>query len=159
MFASPLDVPLARSQRAAFALTSGHTVAGVAAAASLPIVWTLPLLLALALSLWHALRHYAWRSAPGAISRLNLSSDGGLTLTRRDGRTVSGSLPAGGFVSCPLIVLHLPGARRWRAIAVVIPADAVDPDQHRRLRVWLNWRLPAAGPGQSGRRADNQGVG
>jgi toxin CptA len=85
-----------------------------------------------ALSLGIAL---AWRRRP--LVRLRGKADGTLELLRGDTwRTIQVSM---GSVALPgLIVLRWREGRRGQALA--LPGDALAPDAHRRLRIWLRWR-------------------
>jgi toxin CptA len=99
---------------------------------------------ALAGSLLLALGRHARRSTGAAVVEVALAQDGRVELRRRDGGSIQGRLLPSSFVSRPLVILNL-AADRWRpARAVLVPADAVAADDHRRLRVWLRWQPLAA---------------
>lgn len=107
---------------------------------------------ALGASLAVGLRRHARRWGPAAIVELELNGDGSVTLRRKDGRDVSGRLLASTFVSPRLVILNLATQARWLPLAVLVPADAVPPEDHRRLRVWLRWRGDLVLRAERGRR-------
>ncbi len=104
----------------------------------LDVPWWSKLLAAAAVSLQAVL---TWRGqvlprAPGAIHALSWQADGQWELTRRDGRAFTARLRRASFVHPALVILRFvadDGARH----AVLLPADAMDAELHRRLRVGL----------------------
>jgi hypothetical protein len=79
-----------------------------------------------------------------SIRRIVWQPEGECILVDRRGRTSSGHVLAGAFVSPFLASVSVRIGRRRRA--VVIARDAVDADAFRRLRMRLNISPPAARP-------------
>lgn len=153
-----MKLSLGPSSGLTWLLSGGHAAAAVLVLATLPLWLSLPACAALGASLMLALRRHARRSAAAAVVEVALRLDGRVDLRRRDGGCPQERLLPSSFVSPMLVILNLPG-KRWRPPrAVLVPADSVAPDDHRRLRIWLRWRAVPAdkddnGPG-FGRGAD-----
>jgi RNA polymerase sigma-70 factor (ECF subfamily) len=95
--------------------------------------------MALVTSLTFNLRRHALRSSVAAVVRVAVGPGEVVHLERRDGRHLQGRLLPSSFVSPALVILNL-AVGRWRLpLAVLVPADAVPRNEHRRLRVWLRW--------------------
>lgn len=149
------------SVRFAALMVLSHGAAGLGiVVAQLPI-WLKPALLAVVLcSAWRALRVNGWRTAGAAVVRVARRGDGRWELLRRDGRVTIGELHDDCYVHPLLAVVGVRDG--WRTVFVPVPVDALRPDAHRRLRVWLRWSgQPAAralgGPGLSGTRTVSRG--
>jgi toxin CptA len=143
-----LRLSLRPSARLGAVLGAGHAGALVIAAAMLPASAAVPAVVALGLSWLDAHRRHVARSAADAVTALELSAGEHLVVHQRSGASQAGPF-ASRFVSPALVVLTLRPPGHWRTIPVVILADAVGADEHRRLRVWLKW---------SRARADNPGA-
>jgi toxin CptA len=95
----------------------------------------------LGISLWHGMRRHAVLRSPRSVVGLRLRDDGTVNLDFRDGSSRLARVhPASsvlGFLTVAL--LNEPG-RRW-ATPVVIAGDSADPDDLRRLRVWMRFRV------------------
>jgi len=147
-----LRLSLGPSSGLTWLLSGGHAGAAILLWVTLPAWWSLAACAALAGSLLLALGRHARRSAGAAVVEVALGQDGRVDLRRRDGGRAEGRLLPSTFVSPLLVIVNLAGDR-WRPPrAVVVPADSVAADDHRRLRVWLRWRPVAAdkdndGPG------------
>jgi toxin CptA len=147
-----LRLSLGASSGLTWLLSGGHAAAAILLWVTLPAWWSIAGCAALAGSLVLVLGHHARRSAGAAVVEVALAQDGRVDLHRRDGGRAEGRLLPSTFVSPLLVILNLAGDR-WRPPrAIVVPADAVADDDHRRLRVWLRWRSVAAdkdndGPG------------
>jgi toxin CptA len=144
MNATTLKLSLGPSRGLTWLLSGGHAVAGILLWVALPPWWSLAGCVVLGTSLLIALANHARRSARAAVVEVALAQDGRLELQRRDGARVEGRLLPSTFVSPLLVILNLSTDRRRLPHAVLVPADAVAPDDHRRLRVWLRWRAVAA---------------
>lgn len=125
----------------ALLLIAGHAAAALLLWLSFPVWWwSGAASVGLVASLTLGLRRHALRSSPAAAVGVALAPEGVVDLQRRDGVHLQGRLLASSFVSPALVILIL-AVRRWRPpLAVLVPADAVPRDEHRRLRVWLLWR-------------------
>ena len=103
-----------------------------AAVLGLPGPWPL-LLLPVAASLAYQLQVHVLRRAPWSIRSIVWEADGTWHIALVSGREVVARLSPSTFVSVPLVVLNLRSGvlRRW---SLPLFADALDPDQLRRLR-------------------------
>jgi hypothetical protein len=107
----------------------------------LPLAWGWRAVMAavIASSLIHALRRHAWRRGSRAVTAIHIDDEGGLELRRGDGtwHAANRRSPA---VFAPLVLLRwrIEGDLFWRRL--VIPADAVERNCFRRVRVALRRR-------------------
>lgn len=101
----------------------------------LPGAVRLVLVAALAASLYHVVRHHAFRSAPAAIDRLELLPEGDCAIRCTGSQAWEPCLIAARTVLPWVVILSL--SQGWRRRNVVIASDAVMPEMFRRLRVWL----------------------
>lgn len=140
MNANSLRLALRPSPGLTGLLVAGHAGAVALVWLVLPPWWGRALASsALGASLVIALRRHALRSGGEAIVEVELSADGGVNLRRQDGGLIEGRLLASTFVSSLLVILNFATQPRGR-LAVLVPGDALTPEDHRRLRVWLRWR-------------------
>jgi toxin CptA len=129
--------------RASRALCWGYGVTQLLAIGSIftpqvtPLIGFALLVACLAHGVWVLPRHLLF-TAPGAITGLRRSPAGWALYCREGGwrpaRLMFDSL------ALPLLVIvryRLPG--QWWTRSVCIPADALDTDTHRRLRLRLRW--------------------
>lgn len=140
-----LRIALRRSPRLGVVLAAVHGAAAASATWLLPPLAAGCALLALALGLLQAWPQHVLRTSADAIVALELQD--GLRLIRRDGSVVPAAL-ASRFLSPAAVVLTATPQGARRRVALVIPADAVGADEHRRLRTWLAWQ-PASAPGHA----------
>ena len=113
-------------------------------AAAIAVVWLMPwpwgaglALSGLVLGAWlRALLLHVWRLAGSAVVRVVVRADGSWELGLRDGRAESARLLDSSFVHPWLVVLNF-AVGRWRRRHVLLPADSVNADTLRRLRVRL----------------------
>jgi hypothetical protein len=134
-----------RSRILAATLICVHVAAASLAVIALSQWWLrLAISMAAAVSLAEALRRAALRSAPSAVVRLELGTEGRVLLTRRDGGVREARLSRSSFLSPWLAILVLTTGRLRPATSVVLLPDSLPPDDFRRLRVWLRWRAPVA---------------
>jgi len=129
----PLVIPVRSSRRWRALLWGAHAVA---------IASVLPLDLALAvqlcLVLLISLSLYRMLTRPQEITQLSLGARGELVLETKVG--------AGGTALILPETAVLPGMMvlllrvEGKRTPLVLMADALDPEDYRRLRVWLNWR-------------------
>ena len=138
--AEVLELQLSRSARLTAAMVVAHLVAAAALWVSLPFGFSLAGSALLLASCTQCLRLHGLRSPARAIARLRLRADGEVEAMRRDGQCVNGTIVASSFMSPGLIVLRIRRGRLHPPLSVVIPADAIGDESHRRLRVWLKWR-------------------
>jgi toxin CptA len=137
MYPLPLVIETRASATARFLLVAAHLAALAALfLALLPLPLRLLGCVALAASLG-----LIWRRP--ASSRLRGKGDGQMEIWRAAAWQPL-ELRADSVVLPWLIVLRWREGRTRRGLA--LPADALAPDDHRRLRVWLQWnaRFPQA---------------
>ena len=137
---APLRVELKPSRLAASMIAIG-VVASAFLVASLPGEWWLraPMCLAIgAYGLW-LVRSRAQGTTPTSVIAIELDADMRASFTERRGRRIAGLVKPDSYVSAVLttIVIHAPGARRSRAIAIL--PDMLASDDFRRLRVLLRF--------------------
>jgi hypothetical protein len=95
-------------------------------------------------SLTRSVGMHGLRRFPSAIRSLTADSDGTWTVEARDGTTTSGCALRSRFVHPWLVLLTvLPPGQRL-AHAVCVPADSLDPETFRQLRVRLLLQTAAA---------------
>lgn len=147
----PLRIRPVASRRLAVYLALVHA-AVIAAAVALPLPWPLRLGLVLAalLGLAHGLAVHVLRLAPWAVVEAIWQPDGAWSLTLGSGQEVPARLLSSTYVSPALVVLNF-RCGRWRIRSLVLPRDAIDADQHRRLRARL--RLAGLAPTPASDRA------
>jgi toxin CptA len=106
--------------------------AALAAILALPGPWQL-LAVPVSLSLAYQVYAHVLRRAPWSIHVLTWQGDGTWSIQLVSGRETEARLCPSTFVSVPLVVLNLRRGRlrRW---SLPLFADALDPDQLRRLR-------------------------
>jgi hypothetical protein len=143
-----VQVAIGPSPRLGALISAGHLTALLAAAAVLPGLAAAAAVLALGLSWLDSWRRHVTRSAPQAITEVVIEGTA-VALRSRDGREERG--PAGSlFVAPALVILTVRPPRRLLARPVVIAADAIGAEAHRRLRVRLKWGpIPADSPSGS----------
>jgi toxin CptA len=115
----------------------------------LPLPWfgRAALAAAVAVGLVYAVWAHLLRALPWSVREALWDPDGTWTLTLGSGRRLEARLSPSTFVSPFLVVLNFRRGR-WRRCALLLPADALDLDLLRRLRVRL--RLSGeSGPGLS----------
>jgi hypothetical protein len=132
-----VQVALGRSPRLAALLTAAHLGALASAIAALPPLALLPAGLALALSWMDSWRRHVARSAPDAVTAVQIEGQE-VTLCRRDGGQETGRA-ASLFVTPVLVILTVRPAGRRATRSVVILPEATGKQAHRRLRVGLKW--------------------
>jgi len=79
------------------------------------------------------------RQLPGRLQGLNLAMDGTFSVRLMSGEWVPAEVLDSSFVKPWLTVLHLRLEDRRRMLPLVLLADMLDPEDFRRLRVWLHW--------------------
>ncbi len=103
--------------------------------------WRILLVTVLAAALADALWRISWRRGRHAVTAIQIDSEGSVELNRgQDGQwvLVEWQVPA---VSAMMILMRWRPAGQYRWRRLVIPADAIEPDCFRRVRVALR-RLP-----------------
>ncbi|MBK5963698.1 hypothetical protein CCR95_06265 [Thiocystis minor] len=122
-----------RSWRLAVFTGLTHGLAG-AVVVMLPIYpYRDPLWILVGLSAFHAFAVHVLRRAPWSIRTVLWQSDGDWLLTLNSGAEIEASLSPATFVSLPLVVLNFRSGRLRRHVLPLF-ADALDPEQLRRLR-------------------------
>jgi hypothetical protein len=76
----------------------------------------------------------------GDIDALTLCPDGRMKIRRRDDSQDEAHVEPGTTVFTGLVILRL--RIRERIESLVLPQAATGAEAHRRLRVWLKWRVP-----------------
>ncbi|MGH8428166.1 MAG: protein YgfX [Gammaproteobacteria bacterium] len=148
-----VDIAL-RGSRSLAVLGAAAYLAAIVAVWFSGLSWLacLPLMTVLfAFGAWWIVVH-GLRLAAFSIRRIVWQPEGECILVDRRGRTSSGSIQSGVFVSHFLAAVCVRVGRRTRT--VVIARDAVDADTFRRLRMRLNISPPAAHPSFLRRRLD-----
>ncbi len=108
-------------------------IAALAAVLSLPL-WRYRLLALVVIgSLVYHLYVHGLRRAPWSIRSAVWLADGSWQIALVSGARIDARLAAATYVSVPLVVLNLRSGRR-RRWALPLFADALDPEQLRRLR-------------------------
>lgn len=143
MRGADLSLALRPSRRLGWLLGLAHAVAGLLCWAA-PMTWwlSLPLSTAVAASLVITLRAHALRSVARAAVGLELYGRGLARIELRDGRRRELTVDGSSFVSTAITVLNLRAPRSFKTRSVIVTADTLSPEEFRRLRVWLRWRLP-----------------
>jgi hypothetical protein len=132
----PVTLVPKASPRLAGALVAAHALAAFALVPTgLPLAAKLALALAVCVSLIATLIRHALRPS---LAALTLRGDGRLDLERRDGTHAEATVDRCTTVFSWLVVLLL--RTEGGKIALTLPSDALGPDQHRRLRLWLRWQ-------------------
>jgi hypothetical protein len=132
---------LGPSRGLARAVVTVHAAAALAVlAAQLPWPLKVAAAAALAFSGRRALRRHAMRTATDAVVRLMRRDGGGWAALRNDGTAVIGPLADRSYVHPWLVIVGIEDG--WRTLYTPVPADALPPDDHRRLRVWVKWQPP-----------------
>ncbi len=147
--AAPLAIALRPSWRLAYLLGAAH-LAAVGAVVVLDLSWwlTIPLVLALiAHGAAQAARVALLRRADSVVA-VEAGRASGVPFRTRDGVWHEGRLLGSSYVSPGLTILNLKPAGARGVRHVVIFSDAVDPDDFRRLRVWLRWGRHDAATGR-----------
>jgi hypothetical protein len=106
--------------------------------AFLTVPWWTKLFLALGVigQWWVSWRRHIALSSPTAVKGLLWKADDDWELSAVDGTMRKARLLPGAYVHPRLVVLAFVMEDK-RKRAVVLPSDSLDPDCHRRLRVWL----------------------
>lgn len=137
-----LRIPLQSSPILAALLALLHALALLSAGVSLE---GLPLAVAgagvclsAAGSLGEALRRW-----PRSALEMELRDDGGAAWRDRRGAWHEGKIAGPNYVSSWLLIAALASPGGHRRLLVLLP-DAADPEDLRKLRLWLRWR--ATGP-------------
>ncbi len=106
-------------------------------------VWRVLLVAVLFVALADALWRIAWRRGRFAVTAIHVDSDGAVELNQgRGGQWVQVEWQAPTVFAAVVLMRWRPAGRyRWRRL--VIPADAIEPDCFRRVRVALRrWPRP-----------------
>jgi len=150
-----LRVQLRPSRTLTGALALGHLLAVGAAATGLPSAAAALVVFGLGLSLFHHLRLAMHRSAL-AVAALALSADGRFAVADPAGAWLPAELRHSAVPAAWLAVLAARDHTGRSRTAVILP-DAADPEDFRRLRVWLKWRISSPADGRVGANSDVPG--
>ncbi|NCA72581.1 MAG: hypothetical protein EOM91_21480 [Sphingobacteriia bacterium] len=135
MIYTPLLIRPGFSRRLAGFVLLTHLLAAAVSLAWLEW-WSWPLLAAITLSGLHAYHVHVLRRAPWSIRAVFRDVDGTWRVALVSGAEHPARIDPATFVSLPLVVLRL-RLGRWRVCALPLFADALDPEQLRRLRQCL----------------------
>jgi hypothetical protein len=125
----PVVIPVRSSRRWRALMLGAHAVAMVSV-----IPLDLSLALRLCLTALIGLSLYRVLTRPHEISRLSLGAKGELKVGA--GGTAQILPETAVLPGMIVLVLRIEGKRQ----TLVLLADAFEPEDYRRLRVWLNWR-------------------
>ena len=143
---STLSVLLGPSRRLAGLFAGAHLAAAAVAWLSLSKWWlSCAVSTVIAASLADCLRVYALRTSRRAATRVTVEADGSVSVAFRQTPAAVGRLLGSSFVSSMLIILRVRTHGRWAALPILIAPDSLEPEEFRRLLVWLRWRPLRAG--------------
>jgi len=128
----PLLIQPRVSRRLAVFVALTHLATAAAILALPGGIWPY-LLIPVGLSLGYQIHVRVLARAPWSIRSATWQSDGTWTIILLSGRELEAQLAPSTFVSVPLVVLNL-GRGRLRRWSLPLFADALDPEQLRRLR-------------------------
>ncbi|HWS11200.1 MAG TPA: hypothetical protein VN279_00270 [Rhodocyclaceae bacterium] len=136
-----IQVALRPSAILSAALVASHAAAlGGLLASALPGWAVACTAVGLGISLWHGMRRHALLRARCSVVGLRLRDDGTVNLDFRDGSSrLAGVHPASSVLGFLTVALLTEAGHRWPRSVVVAP-DGADPDDLRRLRVWMRFR-------------------
>lgn len=120
------------------ALLALLTALGVLASGLPPAARLSVALLCAGWALWHSL-HARQHCRPNKRRGLRYQSHTGWQLWQATTGWRPIRILAGSLVTCQLIVVYFQDGERGKRQALVVPADVLDTDSHRRLRVWLRF--------------------
>lgn len=133
-------IAIAPSVRLAVVLCATHlAAAGALWLVPAPVWVTVPVIIAIAVSLIFYLARSAALHAPEAIVALEIKDGGAVALQTRRGEWLDCELLPSSFVSRQLTILNLRPHDRRHARHVILVPDNVDARDFRRLRMWLRW--------------------
>ena len=138
--APPCHIELRASKRLAVLLSAGHFFAlaiSTLLALSTPVLALL--CTAVALSWYRTLERHALLRSSRSVVALALEGEQSCALQMRNGRWVWGRVMDSSYVLPWLVVLHASIEQRKFATRVVLCADSMPQESHRRLRVRLRW--------------------
>jgi toxin CptA len=140
-----LSLQLKASRQFAAVLSAAHAVAATMLfLVPLPLALRLGVLLALTLSLRHALRLHAWRTLPGASVGLSVQRDGAARLDLQSGEALTGRVLGSTRVGTLVTVIHLRRDDNGATTSVVLLPGSAEADELRALRVWLRFKIEPA---------------
>lgn len=142
---APFTIALKPSPRLAWLLALAHFMGCVIVVIlDVPLWVAIPLVSGLIAHGAGQVLRVALLRAGDSVVELKAGHPGDLPFRTRNGEWHDAQLLGSSYVSPQLTVLNLKltGARGVRH--AVIAADAVDPEEFRRLRVWLRWGSGAA---------------
>ena len=143
-FDSPLIINVKVSRLLGLALIASH-LGAVLLTVQLPWpAWVQTVLVGgIVASALHGIRRHAWRRGPGALTGLEIDTDGDYYV-RRDAGDWLPCRYAESFLSSWLVIVRLIPEGRRRPVSVLLAADAVPPEQFRELRARLHFQTPPA---------------
>ena len=138
-----LTVRPGASRGLASLLIAGHLSALAVVWLTLFKWWLLwPLSMVIAVSLVDVLKVHAFRTARRAAVRVDLETDGAVSVHFRNLPAATGRLLGSSFASSQLAILRIALPGRHFAVSIVIGAGSMPRQDFRRLLVWLRWRPP-----------------
>lgn len=146
----PRRLTISPSVGLAGALSALHVAAGTLTVLMPVPAWAKATFIVAALwSLKHCLWEAALVRAPGAIVAVDVRREGRVLCQTRRGEWIDCELLPSSFVSCRLTVLNLRIRATQCTRHVLLCSDNVDPENFRRLRVWLRWAAAKSVIGES----------
>jgi toxin CptA len=135
-----LRVQFKPSRYIAAVLTAAHAVAAATMLPlDLPIAGKLALVVLVVASLAHAILQHALLWSRRALTALELRDKGEVAVQTRDGEWHDARILGTSYVSPTLSAINLRVADARLARHILIVPDNCDPEQFRRLRVYLRW--------------------
>lgn len=140
---SPLIINIKVSRLLGVVVIASHLGAGLLTVLLPWSLWAQTVLVGgIAASARFAVRRHAWRYASGAVTGLEIDTDGEYFVRRGAGEWLACRYVES-FLSPWLAIVRLIPEGRRRPVSVLLAADAVAPEQFRELRARLHFQTPA----------------
>lgn len=140
-FDSPLIINIKVSRLLGLVLIASHMGAALLAALLPWPVWVQTALVGgIAASAIHGVRRHAWRRGPGAVTGLEIDTDGDY-FVRRDAGDWLACRYVESFLSLWLVIVRLIPEGRRRPVNILLARDAVEPNAFRELRARLHFQV------------------
>ena len=99
-------------------------------------LWRLVLLVLVLVSCYRELGRHVSRRDPAAVVCISLISDADSKIVQRNGQETAVELLGSSTLTSVLVILVFKMSR-WRRISCILPADSLDAEQFRQLRLRL----------------------
>lgn len=143
-FDSPLIINIKVSRLLGLALIVSHMGAALLAVLLPWPTWFQAMLVGgIVASALHVVRRHAWRRGPGAVTGLEIDTDGDYFICRDAGDWLPCRYVES-FLSPWLVIVRLTPEGRRRPVSVLLAADAVAPEEFRELRARLHFQTSTA---------------